>query len=208
MRLNSRIKRHQKITGSYWRSLTIYGWEFHQHKLFFGQDRCIIMVSHREMGPNVIQIPVLLFDNPHFLKDQWVFSHTFVAVWSSRTDNVFRRNWGICRYGVVRYLMSTFVRSSKINIGPVSGLSPFIQWLRANPLYAERTILLWLFTVASHFCFGIHITKRVYKLSVLPPRQLIFLFVTSPRFALNDAPHTSFKSWAQEQEPIILDYTR
>jgi hypothetical protein len=96
-----------------------------------------------------------------------------------------------------------------MSIDHVSGLSALVQWCRADPLYVDRMILLWLFTVVSHFRFGTRITNRVYNLSVLPPRQFVFLSVASPRFGLNDAPYTPFKAGPKSRRILfsIMPYT-
>jgi FkbM family methyltransferase len=93
-----------------------------------------------------------------------------------------------------------------MSIGPVSGSSALVEWCRADPLYVDRMILLWIFTVVSRFRSGTHFTTRVYNFSVLPPHQLIFLSIRLPRFVPKRASYIPFKSWAQEHEDIILDY--
>jgi FkbM family methyltransferase len=93
-----------------------------------------------------------------------------------------------------------------MNTGHVLGSSALVEWCRGDPIYVDKMILLWFFTVVSRCRFGMHITNQVYSSAVLPPRQFVFLSLALPRFVPNAAPYTPFKSWAQEHEDIILDY--
>jgi hypothetical protein len=67
-------------------------------------------------------------------------------------------------------------------------------------------ISLWIFIIVFDSRFQISITGRVTRHALLSPDQFGFVSFKVPPFGMNHVPYTPFKSWAQEQEDVILDY--
>jgi FkbM family methyltransferase len=91
-------------------------------------------------------------------------------------------------------------------VAPRSGFAAFAEWIREDPFYVDRMVLLLIFTIVSRSLRGILSTHRALTDYVLRPHQLVFLSFNFPPIIASRGPYVPFRSWAQEEEDIILDY--